>query len=71
MLVILIMIRMFAKDTNVNNVFRINRFSYTIPLLFIIISILWSIKDPMPISRYNFILSGADELIRNDLTEAE
>jgi hypothetical protein len=71
MLVILIVIRKFAKETNENNKFIINKFSYLLPIVFMLISILWSIKDPIPISRYNFILSGADELVKTDLTESE
>lgn len=71
MFVILITIRKFAKETNENNKFKINEFSYLLPILFMLISILWSIKDPIPISRYNFILSGADELIKTDLTDSE
>lgn len=71
MFVILITIRKFAKETNENNKFKINDFSYFLPLVFVLISILWSIKDPIPISRYNFILSGADELVKTDLTDSE
>ncbi len=71
MFVILITIRKFAKETNENNKFKINDFSYFLPLVFVFISFLWSIRDPLPISRYNFILSGADELIKTDLTDAE
>lgn len=71
MSVILITIRKFAKETNENNKFKINKFSYFLPLLFVFISFLWSIRDPLPISRYNFILSGADELIKTDLTDSE
>ena len=71
MFVILITIRKFAKETNENNKFKINKFSYFLPLIFVFISFLWSIKDPLPISRYNFILSGSDELIKTDLTDSE
>lgn len=46
-------------------------YSYIVPLLFLLISIVWSIKDPVPISRYHSILSGATELFDTDLEEAD
>lgn len=71
MFVILFMInRLCKKNIDVNKP-DINKFSYIIPLVFIVIAISWSLIDPMPLSRFNFILSGADELVKHDLTEAE
>lgn len=68
MLVIMIMIRIYLPLTSKKERFiETGKTFYFIPLLFLIISIFLSIIDPMPLSRYNFIFKGVEQLTVTDL----
>ena len=57
-----------AKKRYYENVeIEVNNYSFIFPLLLLFIAVGLSIKDPIPISRYHFILSGATELYDMDL----
>lgn len=72
MIVILIMVRKLSSKTPSNfKRFEIKDYSYIIPVVFLLISIIWSLSDPIPLSRYNFILSSKNELINTDLSESD
>lgn len=72
MIVIILMIWKYSNQNEEINVKPIiKNFSYIVPILFLAISFIWSLSDPIPVSRYNFILSSADELVKTDLTDSD
>lgn len=70
MIIILLMIRKYHSQNNTNNKPIIKNFSYVVPIVFLIISVIWSLNDPIPLTRYNFILSPTDELVNTDLSDS-
>lgn len=71
MITIFLTLSISKKNKMVENIeVDANNYSYFFPLFLLLIAIVLSIRDPIPLSRYHFILSGAEELFDTDLEEA-
>jgi len=71
MIIILIVINRYTSKSYCNNLPSNKDYSYSLTFLFLIISIIWTLSDPLPLSRYNFITTGGEELIKTDLSDSD
>lgn len=68
MMVILFTIRKYCCQDNIDkSEIKHIRYNYLIPIIFVAISAFGSILDPVPLSRYHFILEQTDSLTVTDL----
>lgn len=71
MIVILFTIRKYCFKDSINKLeIKHIRYNYLIPIIFVAISAFGSILDPIPLSRYHFILEQTDSLTVTDLDGA-
>lgn len=70
MFVIVITISSYKKRPSGIVQIEEKKYSFIIPVLMLFVSLVLSIRDPVPLSRYHFILGGASEMYYTNLEES-